>query len=205
MCEASAGDAIVTQPVRNASVVQLDEPLKAAGTRPPSVANRLGRFAFVVVWLLLARPTPPALHAWRRMLLRLFGAKIGRGAAIYGSAKVWAPWNLIMEPGACLAREVNCYNVAVVTLKRGCVVSQGAHLCSATHDFRAAGFPLTSAPIIVGEDAWVAAEAFVGPGVTIGKRAVLGARAVAVKGVPAATIAAGNPARIIGRRDDQLG
>lgn len=181
--------------------MSLPEPVQPRLTPPPSLWNRLGRLLWGTVWLVLARPTPAPFHFWRRMLLRLFGAKIGRGTSIYGSASIWAPWNLIMEPGACLAREANCYNVAPVTLKRDCVVSQGAYLCSASHDIREKGFPLVSAPIVIGEEAWVAAQAFVGPGVTVGTRAVLGARGVAVKSIPDGSIAAGNPARILGQRD----
>jgi putative colanic acid biosynthesis acetyltransferase WcaF len=181
--------------------VQLSEPIAPVLTRAPGFASRLGRLIFVVVWFIFARASPAPFHAWRAMLLRFFGAKIDEGAAIYSSAIIWAPWNLVMERGACLARGATCYSVAKITLKRGSIVSQGAHLCSASHDIRAPGFPLTSAPIVIGEGAWVAAEAFVGPGVTIGDQAVLGARGVAIKSIPPRAIAAGNPASIVGVRD----
>jgi len=176
------------------------ESKKPQVTIPPDVFDRIARLIWEITWLLLARFSPTPLHAWRRMLLRAFGAKIGKGAVIYSSAKVWKPWNLVMETGSCLGREANCYNVAQVILKRDCVVSQRAYLCSAGHDVHDPTFPLVSAPITIGQDAWVAAGAFVGPGVILDTGAVAAARAVVVKSVPAWSIVGGNPAVEIGKR-----
>ena len=67
------------------------------------------------------------------MLLAAFGARIGAGAHPYPGANIWAPWNLEMAPRACLANGVTCYNVARITLEADSIVSQGAHLCSASH------------------------------------------------------------------------
>ena len=64
------------------------------------LANKLERVVFRAAWLLLARFTPPPLFAWRRLLLRAFGAEVGRGARIYGSARVWLPRNLEVGEGA---------------------------------------------------------------------------------------------------------
>jgi putative colanic acid biosynthesis acetyltransferase WcaF len=100
----------------------------------------------------------------------------------------------------CLADGVDCYCVASITLGAHAIVSQRAFLCAATHDHNDPAFPLIPKPISIGERAWVAAEAFVGPGVTIGVGAVVGARAVTVKDVAEWTVVAGNPARVIGRR-----
>ncbi|MGH6956520.1 MAG: hypothetical protein ACREEW_07645, partial [Caulobacteraceae bacterium] len=94
------------------------------------LSQRLYRLAWAVVWTLLAAWTPPPLHAWRRLLLRAFGAKIGPGAAIYGSARVWSPANLVMEARACLGPRSNCYSMAPVRLRAHAIVSQGAHLCA---------------------------------------------------------------------------
>lgn len=140
------------------------------------------------------------LHGWRRGVLRVFGAAIGPGAHPYPRCRIWAPWNLTMGAHSCLANDSDCYSVARVTLGPGCVVSQYAYLCSASHDYEDPAFPLIAAPITVGERAWVAAGAFVGPGVTIETGAVVGARSVVVKSVPAWTVVGGNPARHIKRR-----
>lgn len=165
-----------------------------------SLANKLARALWQLVWLALYRPTPTFMHAWRRMLLRLFGARIGAGVHPYPSARVWAPWNLTMEPGSCLAPQVDCYCVAPVMIGQGAVVSQYSYLCTASHDHTHPAFPLIAAPISIGAKTWVAADAFIGPGVIVGAGAVVGARATVVKHVAPWTIVAGNPARVVGER-----
>jgi len=101
---------------------------------------------------------------------------------------------------ACLANGVTCYNVARVQMAEKALVSQGAYLCSASHDIRQDAFPLIAGDILIERDAWVAAEAFVGPGVSIGAGAVVGARAVVTKDVAAQDVMIGNPARKVGER-----
>src|SRR5207245_1084102 len=137
---------------------------------------------------------------WRRFLLRCFGARVGAGARPYPRARVWAPWNLVMDEQSCLANDVDCYCVDRIELGRGAIVSQYAYLCSASHDFRSPDFDLVTAPIRIGEDAWVAARAFIGPGVSIGPRAVVAACSVVVRDVASEAVVAGNPARIVGWR-----
>jgi putative colanic acid biosynthesis acetyltransferase WcaF len=162
--------------------------------------GKLARFAWRVVWALLFRPSPVPLHAWRRGLLRLFGAQVGKGAHPYPACRVWAPWNLRMAEHSCLANGVDCYSVAPVTLGAHATVSQHATLCTATHDYEDPGFALVARPIAIEPYAWVAAGAFVGPGVTVGRGAVAGARAVVFKNVEPWTVVAGNPAIVIKHR-----
>lgn len=162
--------------------------------------NRLGRVVWGAVWLLLYRLSPRPLHAWRRLLLRLFGARVGRGAHPYPSAKIWAPWNLDMGSGSCLADDVDCYCVDRVTLGAHATVSQYSYLCTASHDFEDPAMPLVTAPIVIGAKAWVAADVFVGPGVTVGEGAVVGARASVFRDVPPWTVVAGNPAAAMRQR-----
>jgi putative colanic acid biosynthesis acetyltransferase WcaF len=162
--------------------------------------NKLARTAWCVVWFVLFRPSPKPWHGWRRFLLRCFGAKVGRGAHPYPSARIWAPWNLEMGDGSCLADGVDCYNVARIRLGHSALVSQRSFLCSASHDHTDPAFPLVARPIAVVNGAWVAAEAFVGPGVTVGEGAIVGARACVTKDVAAWTIVVGNPAQVIKER-----
>jgi len=159
--------------------------------------NRLGRVAWGIVWLLLYRPSPKPFHFWRRSLLRLFGAKVGKGAHPHPSARIWAPWNLQLEEYSCLAWGVDCYCVAPIRIGAHATVSQYSHLCSASHDVDHPNMPLISAPITIGAGAWVAAGAFVGPGVTIGQGAVVGARSAVFRDVEPWTIVAGNPAKFL--------
>jgi putative colanic acid biosynthesis acetyltransferase WcaF len=162
--------------------------------------NRIARALWGIVRSILYRPSPTLAFAWRRMLLRLFGAQIGERAHPYPSCKIWAPWNLSMGEHSCLAQDVDCYCVAPVRIGAFAVVSQYAFLCTATHDFRDAAFPLQTKPITLESGSWVAAGAFIGPGVTVGEGAVVGARSVVVRNVPPYTVVAGNPARAIGVR-----
>lgn len=165
-----------------------------------SFSQRLQRLAWNVVWTMLASWTPAPMHRWRVFLLRLFGAQVHPTSHVYGSAKIWLPQNLIMGPYACLGPRVNCYCMAPIRLDDHAIVSQGAHLCAGTHDVDDEYFQLIAKPIVVESYAWIAAEAFIGPGVTIGKHSVLGARSVLFKDTVSNGIYAGNPAKLIRQR-----
>lgn len=167
---------------------------------PPSLFNKIGRVAWRIVWSTLYRPSPIVCHGWRRMLLRAFQAQVGRNAHPYPSVRIWAPWNLAMGPRSCLAAGVDCYNVGRVVLGADAIVSQRAYLCTATHAVHDPAFTLLLGDIHLEDGAWVAAEAFVGPGLTIGAGAVVGARAVAMRDVEPGAVVAGNPARKVGDR-----
>ena len=162
--------------------------------------NCLGRLAWHAVWLVAFRPSPTPLFAWRRFLLRLFGARMAATAVVYPTARIWAPWNLTMHDHACLGPAVDCFCVAPVVIDSDAIVSVRSFLCTASHDIRQHGRPLTTAPIHIGRGAFVFAEAFIGMGVTIGEGAVVAARAVVVRDVAPFAIVAGNPARRVGER-----
>ena len=114
------------------------------------------------------------------------------------------PSNLEMAAHSCLAAGVNCYNMARISVGPYALASQGAFLCAGTHDVDDRTFPLTVKPIAIGEKAWVAAEAFVGPGVTVGQGAVLGARGVAFHDLEPWTIHVGNPAKLLRKRRNDI-
>lgn len=163
-------------------------------------SNKLRRLLWTLAWALLYRPSPIPLHGWRRFLLRCFGADIGRGAYPYPSARIWAPWNLHMAEYSCLGRDVDCYCVAPVSLGVHATVSQYSYLCTASHDYRDPAMPLVAAPIVIEAEAWVAADVFVGPGVTVRTGAVVGARSTLLADAPAWTVVAGAPAVTRGMR-----
>ena len=166
-----------------------------------STRNKIGRVLWGFVWLLLYRPSPKPFHFWRRSLLRLFGARIGSGACPHPSAKIWAPWNLEMGDHSCLSHSVDCYCVAPVRIGAHATVSQYSYLCTASHDCEQSDMPLITAPILIGDGAWITADVFVGPGVTIGNGAVVGARSTVIKDVPPWTVVAGNPAKVLRHRE----
>ncbi|MFH5805520.1 putative colanic acid biosynthesis acetyltransferase [Alienimonas sp. DA493] len=168
---------------------------------PHSLGNKLARVAWGAVRPTLFACSPRPLWGWRRFLLRLFGATVGRGAKVLPSAKIWLPANLTLGEYACLGAGVDCYCVAPISIGDHATVSQRAFLCAATHDVADPHMRLVARPILVEASAWVCAEAFVGPGVTVGEGAVVGARAVAVKDVEPWAIVVGNPARFLRRRE----
>ena len=153
-----------------------------------------------MVWLIFFRPTPKVCHAWRRFLLRAFGAKIGRGVHVHSSARIWAPWNLEMGDYSCLSFDVDCYSVAAIRIGSHVTISQYSFLCTASHDFEQPNMPLITAPIAIGEGAWIAADVFIAPGVTIGEGAVVGARSSVFNYVQPRVVVAGNPARLLKHR-----
>lgn len=166
--------------------------------------HKVARCAWELVWLLLFRPTPRWLfYGWRRRLLVCFGAKIPKGASIHPSVKVWAPWNLTCDVGLAIAAKAEIYSVDRITLGACVTISQGAYLCCASHDITSTNMELIYLPITVKDNAWIAARAFIGPGVTVGEGAVVGACAVVTKDVEPWTVVAGNPAKKIKNRTIQ--
>ena len=135
------------------------------------------------------------------MLLRLFGATIGKDAHPYPSAQIWAPWNLEMGNDSCLGDHTDCYSVDKITIGPHSTVSQYSFLCTASHDYQDPSLPLVTAPIMIGAHAWIAADVFVGPGVAIGDGAVIGARSSVFRNIEPWTVVAGNPARVIKKRE----
>lgn len=156
--------------------------------------NKLYRVVWNLVWLFLFRPSPTLLHGWRRLLVRLFGAKVESNVHLYPSVKIWSPKNLILHKGSCLSHHVDCYNVGRVVIGEHAIVSQNSVLCTATHDYTSRHFPLLVADIYVGARSWVTSYVFVAPGVTIGEGAVVNAGSCVFSDIEAWTVAKGNPA-----------
>jgi putative colanic acid biosynthesis acetyltransferase WcaF len=163
--------------------------------------NRLARALWALVYGLLFRPSLRPMHRWRTFLLRLFGAKVGARVHVYPTVRIWAPWNLVLGNECGVADGAILYSQGRIEIGARAVVSQGAHLCTGTHDYRLAGFPLITKPIKIGVEAWIAAEAFVHPGVTIGEGAVIGARSVVTKDMPAWTVCSGHPCQPLKPRE----
>jgi len=165
-----------------------------------SVANRLARTLWHILYVLLFRPSPRPLHAWRALLLRCCGAKLGANCHIYAKCRIWAPWNLRCDDYASIADGAVIYNAAPVHLGSHAIISQDAYVCSATHDIDDPSFPMITAPISIGPYAWVCARAAVLPGVCVHEGAVLGLGAVTSKDLEAWQVYAGVPAQRIRQR-----
>ena len=145
--------------------------------------------------MLLAAWTPRQAAPWRRLVLQAFGARLAATADVRGSAQVWYPPNLAMGPHSTLGPGVICYNMASVEIGARTMVSQRAHLCTGSHDVSDPSFQLVARRIVIESQSWIAAEAFVGPGVKVQEGAVLGARAATFDDLDPWWVYRGNPAR----------
>lgn len=165
-----------------------------------SLRNRVARLAWEVASAIFFRLSPRPFHGWRSFLLRCFGAKVGKGVHVYPGVKIWAPWNLNLGDEAGIASGAILYSQGQITIGKRTVISQGAHLVAGTHDYTKAGFPLITKPIIINDHVWIAAEAFIHPGITILEGCVIGARSVVTKDMPAWMVCAGHPCQPVKAR-----
>ncbi|MCR1025186.1 putative colanic acid biosynthesis acetyltransferase [Cellulophaga baltica] len=167
-----------------------------------SITNKVGRVAWGITYVILFKPFKPRfLRKWRTFILRLFGAKASWNCNISASARIWAPWNLEIGEFATIGPYVDCYNQGFITIEKNATISQKSYLCASSHDYTSKYHNLYLDPIIIKEKAWVAADSFIGPGVTIGEGVVVGARAAVFKDVDPWTVVGGNPAKFIKKRE----
>lgn len=136
----------------------------------------------------------------RQLLLRFFGARIGKECLICRGVLVYAPWNLVVGDMVCVGPNVELYNKDTIRIGSGVVISQDSYLCTASHDISSPLMVLTKSEIVVNDNVWIAARANILPGVVIGDGAVVGACAVIAKDVPSWSVVVGNPARVVKKR-----
>jgi putative colanic acid biosynthesis acetyltransferase WcaF len=156
--------------------------------------DRIWRLLWNFCWLLFYRTSPRPLHAWRALLLRAFGAKMGPNCHFYPASKVWAPWNLFCDDQVTAGDAAEIYNPAPMYFRSHAIISQGAYICGATHDFEDSAFPLLAYSMVIGAYSWICARASVGPGVNVGEGAVLGLGSVATRDLEPWGVYAGVPA-----------
>lgn len=179
-------------------------PVPATGENRSSTkytSRELGLRLLWAVGRVVFQWSPRPLFGFRSWLLRLFGAKVGGAVHIYPSALIYYPWNLEIGDWSCIGEWALVYNLGKVTVGERVTISQRVHLCAGTHDYRDATMPLMKPPIVIGSSAWICADAFIGPGVTIAEGAVVGAGSVVVKDVAEWTVVGGNPAKILKHRE----
>ena len=170
------------------------------GDRPYPLSIYIKRFIWQMVGMKLFRFSPVRAFGWRRFILRRFGAKVHDTSLVYRSVEIFHPWWFEMGIWSNLGPDVVIYNLGPVKLGDHTFISQGTYLCAGSHDYTRRDMPLQRPPITIGSGVWIAAQAFIGPGVTIGNNSVIGARSVVVKDIPAGVVAAGNPARVVKMR-----
>lgn len=167
-----------------------------------SLKNRLARIIWHVANILVFRYTPRPLHGWRRFILRLFGAKIGKGSHVYPKAIIWAPWNLEIGETVGIGDYVIIYSQDKIKIGNRSTISQYSHICTGSHNYKSSNFELITAPIIIGADCWIAASTFVHPGVKIGDGVIVGACSVVTRNLEGWKVYSGNPCKYLKERYD---
>ncbi|NWF44270.1 colanic acid biosynthesis acetyltransferase WcaF [Hydrogenophaga sp. D2P1] len=140
--------------------------------------------------------SPQPFYLWRRWLLRLFGAKVGKGAIIRPTARVTYPWKVELGEHCWIGDNTALYSLGEIKIGDHAVISQRCYICTGSHDIANITFPLTATPIVIEAEAWVATDCFVYPGVTIGRGAIIAARSTVLSDIPSGVIAAGCPATV---------
>jgi len=165
-------------------------------------SNFRGRSAVIVqMWWLMQSTlfacSPQFMFGWRRWLLRLFGAKIGRGVLLRPSVKITYPWKVSIGDYVWIGDDVVLYSLGEIEIGDNAVISQRSYLCAAGHDYKQPDFPIFDKKITIGSQAWLATDVFIAPGISIGRGAVVGARSSVFADMPEGMICYGSPAKAV--------
>lgn len=171
--------------------------------------NFRGRSAFIVqLWWLVQGTvfscSPQFMYGWRRWLLKLFGAKIGKNVLIRPTVKVTYPWKVSIGDFSWIGDDVVLYSLGEIEIGHHTVISQRSYLCAASHDYAQPNFPIFAKKICIGNQVWIATDTFIAPGINIGEGALIGARSTVLHDMPAAMICVGYPAKPIKPREPKI-
>ena len=154
------------------------------------------RWYVMLWWSFQAIAFPLSLHnfnSWRCFLLRLFGAKIGKGVVIRPSSRFLFPWKVTIGDYSWIGDNVVFYSLDRITIGSHSVISQKTYLCTGSHDISDRSFALITAPIEIGNGTWIATDCFVAAGISIGSNSVIGAKSNVIKDISSQQVAWGNP------------
>lgn len=154
------------------------------------------RQVFRFVWIVFCRYSPKHLYKIRSIILRLFGAKIGKNCFVDSRARIYFPWNLEMADNACIAYDAEVYNLDKVILETGAVIAQSVFICCGTHDFNSNTRELITGEIKLSQNCFIGARSIILPGVEIGENTIVAAGSVVPKSIDHNVFVAGNPAVI---------
>jgi putative colanic acid biosynthesis acetyltransferase WcaF len=154
---------------------------------------------FILFWWLVQAVmfplTPHFASGLRCRILRWFGATIGEGVRIRPTARFTYPWKISIGDCSWIGDDVVLYSLEHITLGAHCVISQKSYLCTGSHDMHDPSFGLATAPVTIGNGAWIAADCFIAPGVTIGANSVIGARSTVLRSLPSGQVCWGSPCK----------
>ncbi|KXX72553.1 transferase [Flammeovirga sp. SJP92] len=166
-----------------------------------SLGNKISRLVWSIVYLCLFRPFSSRLFKyWRVFILKIFKADIQWSSHVYSSVKIWAPWNLKLGKYSTLGPFVDCYNQGKIEIGDNTVISQKSYMCASSHDISDPLNNLILKPIKIKDQVWIAANSFIGPGITIGTGAVVGATSSVFSNIEEWSVVRGNPAQFVKKR-----
>lgn len=162
--------------------------------------NFRGRGAIIVQlwWLVqgvLFRTSPQFMYGWRRFLLRLFGAKVGKNVIIRPTARVTYPWKVSIGDHSWIGDDVVLYSLGEIEIGNNVVISQKSYICTGSHDYLSEDFSIFEKKITIHDKCWLATDVFVAPGVTIQEGSVVGSRSSVYKDLKPNKVYVGNPAK----------
>ena len=159
---------------------------------------------YIQIWWIVQKIffelSPQFMYGWRRFLLRLFGAKIGKGVILRPTAKIQFPWKVSIGDYSWIGDEVVLYSLGDIVIGNNVVISQKSYLCTGSHNYKSKNFDIYSKKIIIEDKVWIATDVFIAPGITIGEFSIIGARSSVFNDIPSGYICYGNPAKIIKKR-----
>lgn len=160
---------------------------------------------YVQLWWIIQsiffKPSFQFMYGWRRFLLRLFGANIGKGVILRPTMHVQFPWKISIGDNSWIGDNVVLYSLGNITIGSNVVISQRSYLCAGSHLYNEESFSITNDPIIISDECWIATDVYIGPGVEIGRATVVGARSSVFKSLPPNKICLGSPAKPIKDRN----
>ncbi|TDH20825.1 colanic acid biosynthesis acetyltransferase WcaF [Segetibacter sp. 3557_3] len=154
-----------------------------------------------IIQAVLVNTTPQFMYGWRRFVFRSFGAKIGKSVMIRSSVQMQFPWKVVVGDYSWLGDGVVLYSLGNIEIGKHVVISQNCYVCAGSHDYTRPDFPINKNPIVIEDQCWLAADVFVGPGVTIGLGTVVKSRSSVLKDLSGGKIYGGVPAIFVGNRD----
>lgn len=146
-----------------------------------------------IVQATLFRFSPKFMYGFRRFLLRAFGAQIGRCVLIRSTATVTYPWKLRIGDYSWLGDDTVVYNLAQVDIGANVAIAHRVYLCTGSHSITSMTFDIAGRSIVIENEVWLADDVFVGPGISIGRGAVIGARSSVFKDMPEGMVCYGYP------------
>jgi putative colanic acid biosynthesis acetyltransferase WcaF len=147
--------------------------------------------------------SPQVMYQWRNTLLRLFGARIGKGVKIRPTAQVTYPWKISIGDWSWIGDDVTLYSLGEISIGHDTVVSQRSYICTGNHNYTSSSFDIVSKAIVIEDEVWIASDVFIAPGLTIGLGAVIEARSTVLSDLPAMMVYHGNPAKPVKPRRNE--